>query len=40
MFSFKVLSWFALVASICFLVLTILQVLELNYYGATPSLWQ
>jgi len=39
MFSFKVLSWLAIVAVICFVVLITLQVLEMNYYTAAPSVW-
>ena len=39
MFSFKILSWVAMVAVILFLALIALQTLELNYYGSTPTVW-
>lgn len=39
MFSTKVVSILALVTTICFLALITLQVLEMAYYGADPSVW-
>ena len=33
------LGWLALVSAICFLVLIVLQLLEMSYYGNSPSLW-
>lgn len=39
MFSSKVLSILALVATVCFLALAALQVFELTYYRADPSVW-
>ncbi len=39
MFSFKVLSWVALAATVLFLVLLALQAVELHYYDAVPSVW-
>jgi hypothetical protein len=39
MFSFKVLSWVALIATLCFIALVVLQVLEMNFYANPPSVW-
>ncbi len=39
MFSSKVLALLALIAAVCFLALIGLQIGELMYYGAEPSVW-
>lgn len=39
MFSFKILSILALIALLCFIGVITLQVMELNYYVAAPSVW-
>ncbi len=35
----KIAAILAIVASLCFAALVTLQVMELNYYRAEPSLW-
>ena len=37
--SSKAVSWVALVATVCFLVLVGLQAAELLHYSAEPSVW-
>lgn len=39
MFSTKIASWLAIVAVVCFLILIVLQIAELSYYKADPSVW-
>ncbi|HPG00623.1 MAG TPA: hypothetical protein PLE77_11180 [Kiritimatiellia bacterium] len=39
MFSSKIASWLAIVATVCFIVLITLQVLELMHYSGDPSAW-
>ena len=39
MFSTKIASWLALVATVCFLLLVVFQVSELMSYRAAPSVW-
>ena len=39
MFSSKIASVLAIVATVCFVVLITLQVLELMHYSAAPSAW-
>ena len=39
MFDSKVASWLAIVATICFVALIALQVVELSFYGKPPSVW-
>jgi hypothetical protein len=39
MFSTKIASWLAIVAAVCFLILIVLQIVELSSYRAAPSVW-
>lgn len=39
MFSTKLAGFLALVATLCFIALVTLQVMEFIYYGAEPTLW-
>jgi hypothetical protein len=39
MFSSKVASWVAIVATVCFIALAALQVAEIMSYRAEPSVW-
>ena len=39
MSSTKILSILAIVATLCFAVLVVLQVVELTHYSAPPSVW-
>lgn len=35
----KILGVLALIATVCFVALVAMQVLELNFYSAAPSVW-
>lgn len=37
--SSKAAAWLALIATLCFVALVTIQVLELMYYAAEPSAW-
>jgi hypothetical protein len=39
MFSTKIASWLTIVATVCFILLIALQVSEVMFYRATPSVW-
>lgn len=39
MFSTKIASVLAIIATLCFLILIVLQIAELLYYRADPSVW-
>ncbi len=39
MFSSKLASVLALIATLCFVATIVLQALELSHYGAPPSVW-
>lgn len=39
MFSTKIASVLATIATLCFLTLIVLQIVELLYYRADPSVW-
>ncbi len=39
MFSSKAITWVAIAATVCFLLLIVLQVSELRSFSAAPSVW-